>query len=194
MGLLDSFFGDVGSTVDTSISDIFGTDTGFVSDILGGFSAPSSGVPVNYAQPVSYPMAQPVMGSVPMVARAAAAGIARWSVQFPSLWQALQKYRAAGISMTIAKLWSMFKKVGPSVLATYIGAQAVADLVTYKATHKGRRMNVANTRALGRSLRRLKGFEKLSHRVSAQLGRAASRGRSRRSGRCSTCRKSPCAC
>lgn len=190
MGLFDSIT-SIFDNADTSLSSIFGADSGFVSGITGladQFSSAGSGTPVAYAQPM------PVMSSVPMVAQAAAAGIARWAVQFPSLWQALQRYRAARIPMTVAKLWSMFKKVGPTVLAGYIGAQAVADLVTYKATHKARRMNVANTRALGRSLRRLKGFEKLSHRVSAQLGRAAGRGRRRSVGRCSTCRKSPCSC
>lgn len=194
MGLFDSIT-SVFDSADSSLSSIFGADAGFVSGLTGLVDQfPSGGSSFPVAQQVSYPQAMPVMSSVPMVAQAAAAGIARWAVSFPSLWQAIQKYRAARIPMTVAKLWSMFKKVGPQVLAGYIGAAAVADLVTYKATHKSRRMNVANTRALGRSLRRLKGFEKLSHRVSAQLGRAASRGRSRSRGRCSTCRKSPCSC
>lgn len=190
MGLFDGL-SDIFTSADTSLSQIFGADAGFVSGLLNEFSSGGSALPVSYTQPVQ---AMPVMSSVPMVAQAAAAGIARWAVQFPSLWQAIQKYRAARIPMTVAKLWSMFKKVGPTVLAGYIGAAAVADLVTYKATHKNRRMNVANTRALGRSLRRLKGFERLSHRVTAQLGRAAGRGRRRSVGRCSTCRKSPCSC
>ena len=190
MGLFDSVTGLLDSS-SQSTPDLFG-NSGFVSDILGGLndlSSGQSGTPV----PVSYPSAMPAMAQVPMVAQAAAAGVARWAVSFPSLWQAIQKYRAVRVPMTIGKLWSMFKKVGPSVLATYIGAAAVADLVTYKATHKNRRMNVANTHALRRSLRRLKGFEKLSHRVSAQLGRSASRGRGR-ARRCTSCRKSPCSC
>jgi len=174
-------------------SDVFG-NTGLVSGLLSGldssFGGSSQPVSVSYAaQPMPVSSA-----SVPMVARAAAAGIARWSVSFPSLWQALQKYRASGVHMSIAKLWSMFRRVGPTVLATYIGAAAVSDLVTYKATHKVRRMNPANSRALSRSLRRLKSFERLSTRVSAQLSRSASRGRGRSRSRCRTCRSVPCKC
>ena len=141
------------------------------------------------------PEAQPVMSSVPMVARAAAAGIARWSAQFPNLWQAIQKLRASGQSVTVEKLYAALKKFGPVAMAGVIGAQAVSELIMYRTTHKRRRMNVANTRALRKSIRRLRGFEKLSHRVTAQLASVASRGRHRRSsGRCGTCRKSPCRC
>lgn len=200
MGLFDAVSGLFDSSASTDVSDL--ANSGLAGDLLGGLSSLSSldpGTPANLngggfsMNATPYPM--PVAASVPMVARAASAGIARWSVQFPSLWQALQRYRGAGIAMTIGKLWSMFKKVGPTVLASYIGAQAVADLVTYKATHKNRRMNVANTRALGRSLRRLKGFDRLAHRVSAQLARAShGRRRSSSRGRCMTCRKSPCSC
>jgi hypothetical protein len=184
-GILDSSSSDNGTT-----TDIFG-NAGGISDALGGLGqfdsvSASPSVPVN-----AYAM--PVMAQVPMIAQAAASGIVRWAVKFPSLWQALQKYRAAGISMSVSKLWRMFKQVGPTAMAGAIGVAALMDLMTYKSTHKNRHMNVANTHALRRSLRRLKGFERLSHRVSAQLGRVASRGR-RRPGRCSTCRKSPCSC
>jgi hypothetical protein len=206
MGLFDSIAGTVTGLFDSGSGpgiDSTG-NSGLIGDLMGGFSSLSSfdpGTPavLNGSGPSmnasSYPMV-PTMGSVPMLGRAAAAGIARWSVTFPSLWQALQRYRASGIAMSIPKLWRMFKSVGPNVLAGYIGAAAVADLVTFKATHKNRRMNVANTRALGRSLRRLRGFERLSHRVSIQLGRAARSGGHRRASRsrCGTCKHNPCTC
>lgn len=195
MGLSDLFSGIFDTGTASDVSDILSTASS-IDSALGGsgvfdFGGSASPLPVSYQQPA---MAYPAMASAPLVARAAAAGIARWSAQFPSLWQALQRYRASGVAMSVPKLWRMFKQVGPNVLAGYIGAAAVADLVTYKATHKSRRMNVANTSALRRSLRRLKGFENLSHRVSAQLGRVASKGRRRSSSRCMSCKKSPCAC
>jgi hypothetical protein len=199
MGLFDSITGlfdssSGGTSLDSSgNAGVLDTLTTGVGDLGSVFSSDGGGAPIPVAQPGDA-MAYPVMSTMPMIARAAASGISRWAVQFPSLWQALQKYRASGVAMSIPKLWRMFKQVGPNVLAGYIGAMAVADLVTYKATHKNRRMNVANTRALGRSLRRLKGFERLSHRVSAQLSRTAHRGRRSSTRRCGVCRKSPCSC
>lgn len=168
--LVDSFF-------EPSADGGFGTsimDLG--ANVLGGFAQNVSmgnlAAPVyqsNYPQ--TMPQAYPVSaGSVPMAARAAAAGIASWSVRYPALWQALQRMRAQGTAGSINKLWSMLKQWGPTSLSTVIGAAAVADLISYRTTHKRRRMNPANTRALRRSLRRLKSFDNLSRRVSGQLG------------------------
>lgn len=171
MGLFDIatdiFTGDWGGLV----GDVFGT---------GDFGASSATSLVSYQPPVSY-ASQPAYpavqtgASIPLAARAAAAGIAAWSVRFPSLWQALQKFRAQNIPMTIEKLYSAMRRFGPQVLTTMIGAAAVADLIAYKATHKSRRMNVANTKALRRGLRRLKGFDRLSSRVSIQLASSCRR-------------------
>lgn len=174
MGLFDSF------------TDIFSSDSngGFLSTLLDAGSSALGGsndggqfLPISYGgynvpQMPSYPIGQPTMASVPMVARAAASGIARWSAQFPSLWQAVQRFRGNGVPMTVEKLYSALKRFGPSAMTGIIGAAALNDLITYKATHKRRRMNVANTKALRKSLRRLQGFENLSHKVSAQLSRA----------------------
>lgn len=171
MGLFDgdslfdlgsSFFGDTGGSI--------------LSDVVGGFASNLNlGVPTSYPiyQPTPPPVPAPsyptAAGQVPMAARAAAAGIAAWSVRYPSLWQALQKLRAQGSRVTIERLWGQLRQWGPATLSTVIGAAAVADLIAYRTTHKRRRMNVANTRALRRSVRRLKGFDRLSHRVSATL-------------------------
>lgn len=194
MGIFDS----ITSVFDTAVSDVLGTASGSYLGDSGGGSGP---FPVSYlpsysfdAQQVQQAPSYPVASTMPMVARAAAAGIARWSVSFPNLWQAIQKFRAQGISMTPEKLYSALKRFGPTALAGLVGAQAISELIVYKTSHKRRHMNVANTRALRRSVRRLKGFEKLSHRVSAQLGRLSTRGRTRKGARCSSCRHSPCTC
>lgn len=169
-------------------SDIFGgagnTATG--STGVGGYSQPGYSVPsVAYQQP----QYQNVMAMAPAVQ-----GVARWAMSFPSLWQALQHIRANyRVPMTVDKLWRLVKSAGPQMVVGLIGAAALNELFVYHSTHKRRRMNVANTHALRRSVRRLKGFEKLSHRVSAQLGRMGGRRRTS-SRRCGTCRKSPCSC
>lgn len=193
MGLFD-FADDLFSAV--TGSDIL--DLG--SSLVAGFSSPGFNTGQSLAGPVyspqpqiifanDYPPAQPVaMGAVP----AAVAGVTRWAMRFPSLWQAIQKFRAQRINMTPQKLYSALKRFGPQTLTTMIGAAAVADLIAYKTTYKTRRMNPANAKALRRSMRRLKSFDRLSARVSAQIHRGGGRRRSR--GRCVSCKRNPCAC
>jgi len=186
-------------------TDLFGDlFSNTVADLSGGFLA---GVSNNLTTglPVSYPVYQPeypvfsepiptAAGSVPMAARAAAAGIAAWSVRYPALWQAIQQLRARGSRATIQQLWTMTKKWGPTAMTGVIGAAAVSDLISYRMTHKARRMNPANTKALRRSMRRLKSFDRLASRVSMQLSRAGGSRRRKTSARCSSCKRSPCAC
>lgn len=77
-----------------------------------------------------------------------------------------------------------------------LSAIEVNNLITWYSTHgkRRRRMKVTNVKALNRSVRRLEGFRRLSHRVESALAmRAVSRGL-RRSRRCPKCRKSPCCC
>lgn len=77
-----------------------------------------------------------------------------------------------------------------------LSAVEVNNLLTWYSTHgkRRRRMKVTNVKALNRSVRRLEGFRRLSHRVEAALAmRGVSRSRSR-SRRCPKCRKSPCCC
>lgn len=183
MGFLDGLgdiFGDLGTAYVTGGME--GGDFswgGFAGDVLGGFTS-------SFVQPVGRPVATlpavqsyPVAaGTVPMAARAVAAGLPSWSARFPALWQALQRLRAQGTKASVEQLYSMLRKWGPASLSTIIGASAVADLVSYRMTHKRRRMNPANTRALRRSLRRLKSFDRLAGRVSMQLSRSCSRKRS----------------
>jgi hypothetical protein len=197
MGLFDSTDSLFGSDLlGSSVSDLF---SGF-SDLGGSYGGISTGTPVSYStyqpsyqlQP-EYPIqAQPVM-SIPQTAITAAGAMARWAFKFPNLWQAIQKLAANfRARVTPEMLWSMARKFGSGVIISMIGAAAFNELVIYKTTHKRRRMDVANTKALRRSLRRLKGFHRLSSRVEMQLARRG--GRRRSMARCVTCRKSPCAC
>lgn len=189
MGLFDSF----NELLTGAVGDIFGGAFSSGESRLGGSSYSGSYLPVVNEQPVyNYPEPYPVqnvMAMAPMIQ-----GVSRWAMQFPNLWQALQRLRANyRIPMTVEKLWSMLKVMGPAALVALIGSGALNELFVYHSTHKRRRMNVANTRALRRSVRRLKGFDRLSHRVSSQLSRVGGRRRSSTK-RCGTCRKSPCAC
>ncbi len=166
MGLFDGLIGDFAGDVFGNVMEDFSFG-GFVGDALQSFA------PQPVARPVSYGgMAQPVMASAPpLAARAIAAGLPAWSARFPALWQAISKLRAQGTRATVEQLYGLLRKWGPASLSTVIGAAAVADLVSYRMKHKPRRMNPANTKALRRSLRRLKSFDRLSTRVSAQLSR-----------------------
>jgi len=198
MGLFD-FAGDVFGE-DFSFSDVLSSGLDLFSSVAdrgsSGVVQPirsvGSYLPSYGGYPTSAPMqrAQPVMAMAPMVQ-----GVARWAMSFPALWQAIQQIRANyRVPMTVEKLWTMMRTAGPAVVTGLIGAQALNELFVYHSTHKRRRMNVANTKALRRSVRRLKGFDRLSHRVTAQLGRVGRGGRRRVGARCGTCRKNPCAC
>lgn len=186
MGLFDP----ITSLFNTAVSDVLGP-TGLFGSDMGGSSQPGTSgsfLPVTYSP--EYPQATPVMAAAPMVVSGTRALMAR----FPSLWAALTALsQRFGTRITVDRLWSMFKQFGPGIGAL-IGVEALQELMVYHSTHKRRRMNVANTKALRRSLRRLKGFDRLSHRVSRQLHRGGSRRISRAPGRCTVCRKSPCSC
>lgn len=67
-----------------------------------------------------------------------------------------------------------------------------ANLLTvwFAQKKRGRRMNVANAKALRRASRRIKGF----HRLCTHTDVLKTRSRSRSFSKCGTCRKSPCRC
>jgi hypothetical protein len=124
-------------------------------------------------QPQIWEVAQKKQQAQSLEARAVAVGIPRWAVRFPSLWQAIQQLISnLRQRVTVEQLRGLLRKYGPSFLVGMIGEAAVRELVTYDMTRKRRRMNPANARALRRSLRRLRSFERLSSRVSLQLNRA----------------------
>lgn len=183
MGLFD----DVFSTFDNAVSNIFGGNSSTSGSYLGGSNEPNSFLPVSYPafqtqqfqNPVTY--AQPVMASMPAIAAGGAMAV-RSLARFPALFVAVSSLaQQYGKRFTPEMLWRMLKNNGPALVGGLIGSAALNELAIWKSTHKSRRMNVANTRALRRSLRRLKGFDRLSHRVSAQLHRG-SRRRSTSSG------------
>lgn len=188
MGLFD----DISSVFSGAVSSVLGSSGSYLGGSDFGGPSSSSFLPVTY-QPEYPVMSQPVQ-ALPMAAGALAVG-SKLAQRFPALWAALSALsQRFGTLISADRLWSMFKQFGPGI-AVMIGADALNELMVWRATHKRRRMNVANTKALRRSVRRLKGFDRLSHRVSSQLSRVAHRrGGSRARGRCLTCRKSPCSC
>lgn len=188
----DLFSGDIaslgldllGTSAINPYAEMTSTPSAYTTSFLPTYSFPSAAPPAP---------AYPVAASVPLAARAVMAGLPRWSAMFPQLWQAIQtRLPMLSSSRAVAFLISALRKYGPGVITGFIGAAALNELLGFMATHKRRRMNVANTRALRRSMRRLKGFHRLAGRVEQQLARSGSRRR--RSTRCGTCRKSPCVC
>jgi hypothetical protein len=78
-----------------------------------------------------------------------------------------------------------------------LAVTAANELVTWFATsgRRRRRIRVTNVKALNRSVRRLEGFRRLSHRVEAALARrSVGRLSAARARRCPKCRKNPCTC
>lgn len=192
MGLFD----DITSGLSDAFSSIFSGPQSNVGQILGGLDVGSSSpFPVN--PQVSYPIYQPApvyqntMAGMPAVM----GGIGRSLARFPNLSTALVALsQQFGKRFTPDQLWRMLKNNGPGLVGGLIGAAALNELAVWKTTHKSRRMNVANTRALRRSVRRLRGFDRLAHRVSSQLARVGGTRRRSASRRCGTCRSSPCRC
>lgn len=192
MGLFD----DISSVFDSAVSNIFGGGSSNSGSFLGGLDVGgSSPFPVN--PNVSYPIYQPqpvyqnTMASVPMVMQGSRALFARFPALATSLTALSQQF---GTKFSVDKLMRMVRSAGPGLVVGLIGQQALQELFVYQSTHKRRRMNVANTKALRRSVRRLKGFDRLSHRVSGQLARVGGSRRRSASRRCGTCRTSPCKC
>jgi hypothetical protein len=187
MGLFDSIF----STFDNAISNVLGSDQ--PGPYMGGSNPVGTPVYSVDSQPYSFP--QPVyqntMATVPTVVGGGVM-IARGLAQrFPQLWSSIIALsQQFGKKFTPEMLWRMLKENGPGMVVGLIGAAAMNELMVWRSTNKRRRMNPANAKALRRSMRRLKGFDRLSARVNRQLHRG--RGVSRR--RCGTCRKSPCSC
>jgi hypothetical protein len=191
MGLFDSIIG----TVESAVGNVFGStaDAGNLGSYLGG--PVDSGNVGSSPFPVSAPAPAPVymntMASVPMMIQ----GAGRMLQRFPNLSTSLIALsQQFGKRFTADQVWRMVKSAGPQMVVGLIGAAAMQELFVWKTTHKTRRMNVANTKALRRSVRRLKGFDRLAHRVSGQLARVGGTRRRSASRRCGTCKKSPCSC
>ena len=179
MGLFDLFSSDLSS------GNLFDT----VSDVAGLLSESSygshSGGPAQFSPPVysvgygGGAQAYPAMGAAGPALSQAGALVGRSLRAFPSLANSIAALRARGIRATAESLYAMLKKFGPANLVAtgFLTSAAISDLMYYKTTHKRRRMNPANTRALRRSLRRLKSFDNLAHRVSSQLSHSCKKRR-----------------
>lgn len=100
----------------------------------------------------------------------------------PSLTKALNMIRSLGKAL-----------LSPQAIAVALGitVDELARLIVASRQVKRRRMNVSNSKALRRSLRRVEGFHRLCVRVDTVRGSARRRSR-RRS--CVKCHRSPCIC
>ena len=196
MGFLDSIAG-LFSTATTDmggagvLSPELGAGLGIVESVLGGQSSSAPNV-----QTYSYgATAQPVMAMTPQIAgagAAAATGLIRFTIAqtlglkaIPSLQRAMQMIR------------QMSKYLSPAAVAAALGLEIgqLATLIAASNRRKRRHVNPANVKALRRSMRRLGSFQKLASRVNKQLSHVGSHRRHAVSrGRCTSCRKSPCAC
>lgn len=192
------------------ISDFFGgassiSGGGFLStalDILAPGPVASGFQPISYMPSYGFgsgdmgdtsPNVYQTMSGVPAIAGSA------MQAARPILFKIAQQLglralpsvsRAMGIVRRLAKYLS------PAATAAALGitASELATLMTISARKRRRSMNPANTKALRRSMRRLQSFDKLAHRVSAQLSHVGGTRRRSRGRSCNTCRKSPCRC
>jgi hypothetical protein len=159
-------------------------DSGFFGDIWGGINQTLQGglgqnllnigqqalsgfVTQQFApQPVSMNMggAQPVMASVPAIARAggAIATVGRgFFNRFPNLATSIQALRNRGSNVSRSSLYSAMRRFGPEMLVSggLLTAAAVSELAV--AGPGRRRMNPGNVKALRRAHRRMKSFHKV---------------------------------
>lgn len=103
--------------------------------------------------------------------------MARGMSRFPMLRGAVMEWASKGVRLTPEKLYGMLRKFGPNFLisAGILSASAIADLMMYKTTHRKRRMNALNPRALSRATRRLCSFERRAAGVHKRLAHLSRR-------------------
>jgi hypothetical protein len=168
MGLFDWFSDATDSLLG---GDGGGLGTGLVDVALGAgdyidneWSAPAAASPVRM---INSPSGLSAGGMLAPIGGMVARGLSR----FPALAGAIAGWRGKGVSLTTSKLSAMLRKFGPQFLITagILTASAVTDLMMYNATHKRRRMNSLNPRALSRATRRLCSFENRASKVHRVL-------------------------
>jgi hypothetical protein len=156
-----------------AISGVNTSGFGNISNIIGaGLNIASAAfTPQPSAQPTYGPAPQPVYQAMAPAIRAA--GAVPMMVGATSLVAQITRPILMKIAATLGKrnmglgtALGMIKRLGkvfssPEAIAVYLGISVseMAQLITAQASRKSRRMNPANTRALRRSLRRLKSFE-----------------------------------
>jgi hypothetical protein len=145
--------------------------------ISSSFGPVYSGIPGT-----SGPVAQPVMSSVPAIARGAMVVGRSLFNRFPNLATAIQRLRNAGANVTRSRLWSLMKRFGPDFLISggILTAAAASELAM--AGPGRRRMNPGNIKALRKAHRRMKSFHHVCKTNDMLLGgshrrKASSSGR-----------------
>jgi len=165
-GFVDEFSIDPFSEFFSDISA--GQILDVAAPILGNYLVPNQGLP-GYggarAIPVGNQQQQQVPATRPTVPTQA---VSRSMFnRFPAIATAIQSLKNAGIAMTANSLFGRLATFGvPAVvgfLASYVGEQTARMAVTELALRgkKHRRMNACNAKALRRSLRRVRSFQRL---------------------------------
>lgn len=181
MGLFDWFSSDSG---DSLLGNLFGGDGGGLgSELVNASLGVGDYLDNEYQAPSATPVRQVTSSAsampVAMGSLLPSAMVTRGLARFPNLLMALQGWRGKGVSLTTSKLSAMLRKFGPNFLVTagILTAGAVTDLLMYNASHRRRRMNPLNPRALSRATRRLCSFERRAARVHSSLAQVARRGK-----------------
>jgi len=193
-GLLGSIGGALGSTNATGNPYVTGL-SGFLQIAGGAIKAPLPKAPANKAGSTALMIAgASTKGLTKEIFTAGAKVLGRLGIPYKattgSFSSALK--RALGSIASLARrvpsgtMVSILAGLGLSAMEAYMLA------AWYSQKKKVRRMNPANSRALRRAARRIKGFHKLCQHtdlIKTHRRSAPSFGR-----KCGTCRKSPCGC
>lgn len=177
MGLFDWFSSDSG---DSLLGNLFGGDGGGLgSELVNASLGVGDYLDNEYQAPSTTPVRQIVAQPAGMPALLPSGMVSRGLARFPNLLASMQRWRGQGVSLTTSKLSAMLRKFGPNFLVTagILTAGAVTDLLMYNASHRRRRMNPLNPRALSRATRRLCSFERRAARVHQSLSQVARRGK-----------------
>lgn len=188
---------------------LFGTSGGLIGAALSLFGGGSSGAAAGFAraagttitalaapQPAaiqalmpSQPLRIPPQGptSLAMGPQLGLPGISpstmggRMAMKFPALGNWIAMMRAQGIPMTLRKAFGLLKRFGVELLVGLgiMSAVVGTELMIASTVIKPRRMNVGNTKALRRSIRRVEGFHRLCQRADIIAGRSSRRRKSK---------------
>lgn len=196
-GLTDAFSGADLSSGLGGISDV--TNMGNIDVVAGALSGTLPSIFASGAPSMAGPSGSPYVGTGAMIPAVMAAGRSMMA-RFPQLGFAIQAWRAKGVALSVDKLWALLRRFGPELMvsAGILTAGALTELLLAHSTHKRRRMNCLNPKALRRSTRRLLCFErracKVQHALSGISGGAPRHRRRTFAARCHKCRRSPCVC
>jgi len=190
VGKLTSFLPGAGGGPSLSGSNIF-------SGIQTAFAQPAARFPSGNGTPMQ-PI--PTMAAVPALTKPVFDIILKLASQLGIVIKSPNAVVRVGRNI-VARLLR-FARANPGLtiinLLTNIGLTIFEanELITWFTTHgkRHRRIRVTNVKALNRSVRRLEGFRRLSHRVENALARRGVARSISRARRCPRCRKSPCCC